>query len=478
MTISERKRERLSAFLGELPVAVAVRLFAALEGDRARGGRGLPHDAIIEDLRVQLADRGAMPPKRTPNAKRTFFTPFEDFFVSIRKGRKRQAQIARTSLDPIWRVMMTDPSLTEAAMAAAALDDCYAAGGIAAAGDPAALERAMFLAAEAGLGRLCARARDNEDMRESLMADLGGEATYFDFEEIRYLLEGVEMLRALRVTVPTNAPSLNEEQYYDLRKLFLSAYDQSPSLGAYLLLALKGRLDAPWRALGVYYHLARSADEKLHAARETVMALPESLFEELEEMARGLERAGAAPLDAQTAKARIAYFADYADGLARHAAKAGDNVFVNRIEACRDIAGEAHTRFVEQALTNLRNAMPVRHASGSSRLVAPRPDYAKALAPEIIDDARRAAVLLVAAPADARSLGADPGFAQSTASDAAAQAKTYANDLVAEIRAAEGTDRAAAKRLLEQTLSIIEPLLKSDEIGLIRDRAAAAAVTV
>jgi len=48
---------------------------------------------------------------------------------------------------------------------------------------------------------------------------------------------------------------------------------------------------------------------------------------------------------------------------------------------------------------------------------------------------------------------------------------------VAEIRAAEGNERAAAKRLLEQVLSVIAPLLKSDEIGLIRDRAAAAAVT-
>ena len=111
MALTQRKRQRLSAFLGELPVAAAVKLFAALEADREAGGKGLPHDALLDDLRRKLRERGAAP-KRRPSAKRAFFEPFEDFFVSVRSGRKRRAQIARTSLDPIWRVMMTDPALT------------------------------------------------------------------------------------------------------------------------------------------------------------------------------------------------------------------------------------------------------------------------------------------------------------------------------------------------------------------------------
>jgi hypothetical protein len=471
MTLSPRKRERLGAFLGELPAAAALKLFAALEGDRARGGKGLPHDAILDDLRRQLVERGS-PPMRRPTAKRTFFTPFEDFFVSIRKGKKRRAQIARTSLDPIWRVMMTDAALTETAMAAAALDDAYAAGN-----DPKQLERTMFLAAEAGLGRLRARAGDNAEFRASLVAELGGDGAFEDLQEVRCMMEGVEALRTLRVVVPSHSPSLDEEQFYDLRQLFLSTYEQSPPLGAYLLLALKGRLEKPWRALGVYYHLAKSADERLVAARETVMALPESLFEDLEGMARALERAGAAPLDAETALARIDYFADYAENLSKQAARAGDNVFVNRVEACRDIAGEAHARFVELALAAMRTAMPVRKTAASTRLAAPRPDFSKALAPETVDEARRAVGLLVAAPGAARRLGADPGLAQEVADEAAAKAKAYAGDLVAEIRAAEGQERAAARHLLDQTLSVIGPLLESDELGLLRDRAAAAAVT-
>ncbi len=472
MGLSQRKRERLSAFLGELPVAAAVKLFAALEVDRDAGGEGLPHNTLLDDLRRKLRERGAAPVRR-PSAKRTFFNPFEDFFVSVRSGKKRQAQIARTSLDPIWRVMMTDPALTEAAMAAAALDDAYSSGG-----DTKALERSLFLAAEAGLARLFARVKETDATRASLVEALGGEAALADFEEIRQLMEASEALRTLRIVVPSHSPSLSEEQIYDLRQLFLSVYEQSPSIASYLLLALKGRLEAPWRALGVYYHLARSADERLMPARETVMALPESLFEDLEGIARALEKAGGGALEVQSAKARLGWFIDYAEGLARHAQKAGDNVVLNRIEACRDIAGEAHARFVEQALAAMRAALPVRATRGSSRLAAPRPDYSVPVAPGALDDAKSAVALLNDAPADARRLGADPGLSEKVLEDASKYASTYANDLVAEIRAAEGADRAAAKRLLEQSLSIVEPLLKSDEAGLIRDRAAAAAVTV
>ncbi len=472
MALSQHKRERLGAFLGELPVAAALKLFSALELDRAQGGKGIPHDAILDDLRRQLAERGAFP-SRKPNAKRTFFSPFEDFFVSVRTGKKRRAQIARTSLDPIWRFMMTDPALTEAAMAAAALDDAYEAGG-----DTKPLERALFLAAEAGLGRVTARAREDAHLRDQLAETLGGKTVMTDMDEIRFLMEAVEALRSLRVVVPSHSPALSEEQYYDLRTLFLSVYEQSQTLGAYLLLALKGRLEAPWRALGFYYHLAQSSDDRLAGAREIVMALPESLFEDLEGLARALERAGSESLDTQTAQARLNWFGEYADGLAKQATRAGDNVFVNRVEACRDIAGEAHARFVEQALSSMRAAMPVRHAGASSRLVAPRPDFSKALAPGIVDDARRAVKLIVAAPADARRLGSDPGQSDRVLEDAVNHARVYANDLVAEIRAAEGSERAAARRLLDQTLSVIEPLLKSDELGLIVDRAAAAAVTV
>ncbi len=473
MALSPHKKEQLSAFLGSLPNAAALKLFAALEADRAAGGRGLPHTMLLDDLRGRLLEQGAAPPPRRPDARRMFFTPFEDFFVGARNGRKRSARIARSSLEPIWRLMMTDPALTEAAFAAAALDDAIAAGT-----ETMGLERTLFIAAEAGLGRLCARAREDAHVRETVCGELGGEAAYHDMDEIRRLLAGVTRLKELHAAIPSAAPALDEEALYRLRGMFLSAYDESPAIAAYLLLALKGRLEKPWRALEVYYHLARGGDDRLIAARETVTLLPESLFEDLETMARGLERDGAGALDVAAARVRVGYFADFAEGLARQAARAGDNVFVNRIEACRDVAGEAHDRFAEQAMTALRQAMPVRHAGGSSKLMSLRPDIGVPLTPHTAAAAKEAAGLIAEGPETAGRLGADPGFVAALAEEATGQVRAFAKDLVTEIRAAEGAERNAARRMLEQILVIAEPFLPRDEIGLIRDRAAAAAVTV
>lgn len=470
--LSPQKQEKLAAFLAALPVSAAARLFQAIELDRRTGGDGLPHDLLLADLRAKLLDEGAALPARPLTAKRFFFSPFEDFFVSRRDGAKRRAQIDRSSLDAVWRLMMTETATTEAALAAATFDDATAGGE-----DPHALAKPMFLAAEAGLSRLVAQADDDDDTRLDLIRLLGGEAAYEDLREIRYLLAGVTLLTRLQELMPGASPTLDEERYFQIRTLFLEAHDRSRTLAGYLLLALKGRLEKPWRALGLYYHLNDSADKNLFAARESIAMLGEALFEDIEALARDLEDDCADPLDARAALAKLDYFADYTDGLNKFAAKAGDNVFVNRIEACREIGAEALDRFAEQALGALRAATPVRHAGGSARLMSLRPDFSQALNARQVDHARRAAALLAQAGAIASRLGADADFATSLAEEAREKLRVYGDDLVAEIRAAEGDERRAARRMLEHVLEFSEALLTSEETGLLRDRAAAAAVT-
>lgn len=479
MALSVRKKEQLSAFLGGLPTGLAVKLFAALEADRlATAGVKkvtLPHDELLDDLRARILEQGATLPDRKGDAKRIFFTPFEDFFVGARTGRKRPGVIPRSSLGPIWRVMMRDSALSEAAFAAASLDDALRAGS-----DTVDLRQALFITAEAGLGRLCDAAIVEAGMRERLVETLGGDAVFADMQELRRLLAGVQFLNQLQKVIPAGASQLSEENYYALRQIFLSAHEQSPKLAAFLLLAVKGRLEKPWRALGLYYHFARSADERLDATRDAASALPEALFEDLESLARALERDGAASdnFDAQAARLRVGWFADYADGLANQAKKIGDNVLVNRVEACRDVAAEAFERFCELGISALRQAVPVRQSGGSSLLMAQRPDFSRQLTPHTLEQASEAAAMIAAAPALAERLGAAADTAVLITEEAREKMRNYGNDLVTEIRAAEGEERKAARRMLEQVLIAAGPLLESDEAGLLRDRASAASVAV
>ena len=369
--------------------------------------------------------------------------------------------------------MMSEKTLGDAAFAAASLDDAIRNGRYDENG-----ERALFIAAEAGLGRLCDEAQSNEDERCHLTEALGDETIYQDMEEIRRLLTGVDYFKQLQTLAPSSSSAMSEQQRYQFRNLFLAAYEQSKTLGAYLVLALKGRFDKPWLALDVYYHLARGADDELRAAKDAVAALPESLLEEVENLVRAMERDGAEKLDAKAALLRVKFFADYAEGLAGPAKKVGDNVLLNRVEASREIAAEAFERFVEQALAQLRIAMPVRHAAGSSRLMSQRPDISEPLSAYIIDNAKDAVTLIAAAPGLSARLGAGADFTGSITDEARDKLHLFAKDLIVEIRASEGEERKAARRMLDHILKISEPLLNSDETGLLRDRAAAAAVAV
>lgn len=464
-TLSKDKRARLAAFLGSLPEETAARLFAALEADRARGGKGLPHDALLDDLRGKLIARDAAFPVRPPSAQRLFFTPFEDFLIAGRSGKKRRARIVRASIAPIWMMLTTDPACEGAARAAEGLNRALAEKSQ----SLPVFEARMFSEAKAGFDRLLGHSSDRA-FRADLSFRLGGEGALEDLEEIRMLIDAVPHLKALQAAFRRPVATLTEEDLYELRRLYAAARADKPETAPYLLLALTGRMGAPWRALAAAHHLARAGED------EGAAVVVEILFDELESAARGLSREAETDLDAGDASFRVRHFADFADGLGAEARRLGETVVLNRIAACRDVAGESLIRFCEQSLAALRRAMPTRHAGGSSRLMSLRPDYQRALPPKVASAAREAAAFLASAEESARRLGKSEQTRPVT-SDAALEVERYAGDLVAEIRAAEAEDRTMAKRLMEHVLFVAEPLLTEASIDLLRQRALAAALT-
>lgn len=466
--LSPETHARLAAFLGALPAAAAVKLFAALEADRARGGGGLPHDELLEELRRALKAQGRAFPDRPKTAQRLFFTPFEDFFVGRRSGRKRRARIARATLAPMWAVMMDDPACAGAREAALALDAAIVAGK----SDLAALEDALFNAAGQGLARLVAHAETSERFRDDLADRLGGVPALHDLAEIHFLLSAVDHLRAMQKAFPKPLAGFTEEQVFEARRLYEAARRDAPEAAPWLLMGLAARMEKPWRALRLHYHLAAAAEGEAAPAG----AIAEILFEDLENAARLLERGAEGAFDAEDARLQVAHFADFADGMNEEARRTNDNVVINRVEACRDIAGDCLERFAEQSLAALRRAMPVRQAGGSSRLMAFRPDIAREVSPPAANAARAAAQFLSGALTLAQRLGRNDAT-EAIIADAVDEARRYLADLVVEIRAAEGDERMSARRVMERALDFAAPLFTPSEIGLFRDRARAAALT-
>jgi hypothetical protein len=475
--VAPTKWARLVAFLGALPTAPAQRLFAALEKDAAPRP-GFPAPAILATLRTRLIEEGGSFPPRPLTAQRLFFAPFEDFFVAVRHGRKRRARIARSSIAPIWTLLLTDASLAEAARAAAGLDAAIRQGG-----DVAAREDALFRTAADGLERLIALADSDAAFREDLSSRLSGgdpqrgAAALLDLAEIAALLPAVAHLREAQGEFPRPTRSLTEEDVYSVRRLYARAAADQPETAAYVLFAVAARMDAPWRALRLAFHLARIDSAHLKEARADAAALVEILFEDVESLARGLERdAEEGDPETEELPARFTHFAEFAKGAAEEAARARDGAAERRVEACRDIAAAALARACEKALAAVRAVHPVRRAGGSSRLMAMRPDVAR----PVERGAERAAVAGAAFLARAGGLAAALGRTEAAApiaESALAETRRYAGDLILEIRAAEGGERDAARRRMEATLRAAAPLLPADEIALLKERAAAAAVS-
>lgn len=478
--IAPARWARLESFLGAMTPAAAAKLFATLEQARLRGmDEGLPTAAMLAALRAQLAAHRAQFPARPPTAQRIFFTPFEDFFVTGRRGRKRRARIARSTLAPLWRLVTEDAACVEARASAVALDAAIARG----AADLTALTDALYATAALGLARLVTHAESDPafraDLGERLAAGGGpqaGAAAILDLAEINLMLPAHRHLASARAAFPKPVAALTEENLYEARGLYARVSAEANDAAPYLLLSIAARMEAPWRALKLVHHIKGAEDETLTHAREDADILAEALFDDLEGHARQLERDADDDLDTEDAAASLAHFAEYAGGLIGEAKAAGDAVTVNRAEACRDIAAGALARFCEQAHAAIRRIQPVRHAGGSSRLMGLRPDIDRPLDPGAERRAGASAKFLAGAGYLARALGR-PDAVASLVADAVSETRRYAGDLVSEIRAGEGADRIAAKRRMEQTLGAAEALIAPGDLALIRERAAAAAVS-
>ncbi|MEM9705079.1 MAG: hypothetical protein AAF850_03270 [Pseudomonadota bacterium] len=470
--ISPEKMARLTTFLGSLPVGVSAKLFAVLEAGAAGGADDLPYGDMLATLRTNLQEAREAFPARRLSAQRLFFDPIEDFLIVARTGKKRRARIDRATLSPLWALLSSEPSCAPAARAAEALTKVLARDD-ASPDEAATAQEAMYAAASGGLARVIDRAEREEVFRDSVVRRFGGPPAYHDVVEIGIAVDAARQLLAVQTVIEKEQSALSDTDCADIVEIYKSANDEAPHASAYVLLCATARLASPWRALDLAFALSDAGDE---ACAEGANVVVESIFEELEDLVRGLEAEAAADFHAAQAELRIAHFADYANGVEEVAAARGDNVVLSRLEACRDVAAGAMERFAEQSVAALRTAMPTRRSGGSSRLAALRPDISKTVSPTLAREGFEAADFLARANDVCMKIRRENALTEITG-EAATQARRYAEDLVREIRAAEGEERAAARRMMDQTLKILAPLVAEDEIGLIRDRASAAALS-
>lgn len=467
-SLSEEQQTRLEGLLKGLSYPVAVKLLAAVERDRLVGATGLPHETLTDFLRPEIVAGGGMS-RRTPTPQRLFCQPFEDLLIVSLPSAKTSGRIARSTLTPVWDWLCTDvlPSdmptyidkLTKAILNGnedvlrTVLAELHRRAG-------GAMAAAIMAAAEEG--------------RLSELSDrFGGAVGLDDVREIADIVAyGPEVMEA-QERFPKPISHLTNEDVYDLRQYYQTITEKAPHMSPYFMLIMMGRLERPWEMVELTRRLSNTDQSHLIAGDAGLSAPVDSLIGDVERFAADFDADAGQTYPVGELFGRLDGFGHLAKGLI--SALDGDaGPWGRRIAAAEAHVVDAALRQMETALRDLRDVMKTRRAGGYAGPVGVRPDVS---APRTAGDVARAdnaATLLL-------QLSEHVGFNEVKSAVALAIGKAcdellqYGGDLVYEIRAAEGAERQAARRVFDVVVALAERFAGEDEADLLRRRAAAAA---
>jgi hypothetical protein len=453
----------LTAFLGGLPESLALRLVKAIEVDRLAGGSTLPHDVILEGIRPIL--RKAQNVERTPSPLRLFSRPFEDLLSNASRKEKQKGRISRHALKVIWTwlaqsVMPEALAIYENALKAAVFGYRN--------------EEAMVVAAEFWTTAAAAikAALPDEKARKAARAVLVDEATVADALEMAELLSVGPLIVELQAELPRGLPTLTDEYIWKLRKIYERVTEANADAAPYVAVIVMNRLGKPWEALRLPLLVARQTQDTLIASTDMGL-VGEILLGEMDSHAAFIRNARPqAALDSEIMIGHVSRFAELSSGLVKEVEMRRDGRWGQRLLKDRAAVGGAMDGFMERAPREVLAALPTQkmgnYASG------PRvPDVSRPLDAEKAQRALEFAKLV----ARCKTFAANACFGakQKDAEDEIIQAlRSYSEDLVKELRAAEGDRRANAEQFFEILVEMTSLVFSSEEGEFLRRRGKAA----
>lgn len=458
--LSPDKAALLQSFLGSLPAQAASRLAKAVEVDRLAGGRLLPHDLILASLRPMLRAPAAV--ERTPTPLRLFCRPFEDLVSPEQPKEKQKGRIARASIAPAWN-WLTRSLLPEAGAAyVAEVRALVLAGRF----DDAQARAAAFWPL-AGATMKNAIAQNRKAVRAALI----NEAAVADADEMALLLTVGAEIGEIQHLVPKPAPQLSEPTLWALRDIHDRLAASVPDAAPYVAVATMNRLVHPWEALKLPQLITHQTQDTLISSTDMGL-VGDLLFADIERHG-GAIRAARHPLfDAEAMVDHLSHFAGLSSSIVKEIDIRRDGKWGKRLLKDRAAVAETMEGFMERAPKEIAAMLPAQKsgAFGGGPKCA---DFSRAVDDDKAERGLRYA-RLVAGCAPYAAMGSF-GAAQKDAFDEASQhLRGYNEDVIREMRAAEGARRTAVERQFELAASLTELLFSAEEAELLRRRARAA----
>lgn len=459
--LSPEKAGQLRTFLGSLSGHIAARLAKAVEVDRLTGGDLLPHGFILDSLRPAL--RQVRDVERTPSPLRIFCQPFADLLVTNPERReKRRGRIARESVVPVW-TWIGETLLPEASEAySAAVTEAVLSY------RPDALKaRAAQFWTEASLALRTAIAGDAKDARRVLGSDLA----VADANEMAILLAAGPEIAEVQDKLPRGTHQLNDDMVWALRAIYDRLVQSQPDAAPYIAVVAMNRLDRPWEALKLPQQVTRQTSDTLMSSTDMGLA-GEVLLGDLDEHTAAIKVTRHPNFEEDELARHVAAFAKLSTGLTHQVELRRHGTWHQRLMKDRGAVADVMDGLMERAPREIIAMLPV-HKTGSYGGGPKAPDIARAPDPDKTARGMRYAKLLTACASSA----ADASFGTSQ-KDAYAEAcvhlKGYSDDIVREVRAAEGTARVHAEQYFNLAVALTEILFSAEEADFLRRRGRAA----
>jgi hypothetical protein len=460
--ISEEKARLLKAFLGSLPETMAVRLAKAVEMDRLADGKLLPHALILEGLRPTLKKAAGI--ERTPSPLRLFCQPFQDLLTPLPRKEKLAGRIAKSSVPVVWDWLGKKLLPVETAKYCAAVKADILGYRV----DNAILTAQEFWPV-ASAAILCALGSE-AGMKVSRI-QLGDDAIVGDAREMALLLAiGVQVVE-IQKKLPAETPALTDELLWALRTIYDSVAAAMPDAAPFVAVVTMNRLAKPWEALRLPLAISRQTQDTLIS--NTDMGLVgEILFAEIEAHAVAVRSARQPQFDADDLVSRIAAFSNLSSGLVKEVEMRRAGKWGQRLLKDRAALAEVMDGYMERAPREMLAALPTQKTgtyAGGPRV----PDITRAPDPEKCERALRYAKLI----AGCKDFAASGSFASSLAEaqeETTAALRLYVDDMLRELRAAEGDKRAHAEQYFALAVELTGLLLTEQEAEFLRRRGRAA----
>jgi hypothetical protein len=401
---------------------------------------------------------------RTPTPLRAFCIPFEDLFTLLPRKAKQKGRIARGSVAPVWS-WVSQSLLPDETKAYSAKFRAL----IIANKHTEAREHAASFWPVAGAAIQHALATDAG--AKAARGILGAQLIVDDAVEMALLLSiGHEVLEIQRI-LPKPVPSLTDELLWALRAVYDRLTSATPDAAPHVAVISMHRLAKPWEALKLPLMVSRQTQDTLISSTDMGL-VGEIIFGDIEAYGKFVREARQPVFDADALMENLSAFNSLSNGIVKGIDMRRDGKWGQRLMKDRAQLADVMDSYMERAPKELAGALPMQ--KGGTFTGGPKvPDFSRPIEPEKTERGLRYAKLVAGCKALAAS--ASFGASQKKAEEDICQMlRSYNEDVVKELRTAEGPRRPVVESQFDVVCALTSILFSEEEAEFLRRRGRAA----